>query len=184
MTALKLDTLGRIPVRSKVSLDAARRQTVLTLMEALVREQENDCPGALTAAGSLVSSVVCIISQGYFLADDARMQRADRYSRTMADCISYVDSHFTAALSMEDLCRAFGLSRSALSVLFPQYAGMTLKRYITKKRIDYALMLLHSTELSVQQIAAMAGYEDISTFYRNFTKYTGAAPSAYRTPEI
>lgn len=185
LTALKLDTLDseRIPIRSKVVLDIGRRQTLLGLMEALLREQESTCPDTLTAAGSLVSSVLCILAQGYFL-DDANRQRLQdmaQYARTMESCAAYIDAHFTQPLTLDGLARRFALSRSKFSLLFPQYTGLTLKRYIAQKRITYAQMLLQSTELSVQEIACMAGYEDFSTFYRNFAKITGVPPSTYRT---
>ena len=184
LTALKLETLEaeRIPIRTKVVLDTGRRQTLLGLMEALLREQESTCPPSLAAAGSLVAAVVCILSQGYFL-DDAnrhRLQDMAEYIKTMENCVSYIDTHFTQSLNLNDLARRFALSRSKFSLLFPQYTGTTLKRYIAKKRIDYAVTLTRTTTLSIQEIAAMVGYEDLSTFYRNFTKVTGAPPSAFR----
>ena len=79
-----------------------------------------------------------------------------------------------------ETAKKFGLSRSKFSLLFPQHTGTTFKRYLTKKRIDYAVTLIRSTELPIGQIAQMAGYSDLSTFYRNFTKVTGTAPSTYR----
>lgn len=179
MTAL---CLQKIPVRMRVSLDPARRQTVHSLMDALIREQDN-CPDlALTAAGSLVASVMCVLSQAY-ASDDANrepLQAAARYAEAINCCIAWIDGHFTQDLTLNDLCHRFALSRTQFSALFPRFAGTTLKRYIAQKRIGYAVVLLGSTDFSIQQIAEMSGYSDISTFYRNFTKITGVQPSAYR----
>ena len=66
-------------------------------------------------------------------------------------------------------------------LLFPRHTGTTFKRYLAQKRIGYAVTLLQSTDLPVRQIAAMVGYGDPSTFYRNFTKLTGRQPSDYRS---
>ena len=41
-------------------------------------------------------------------------------------------------------------------------------------------MLADTTELSFSEIADIVGYDDFSTFYRNFVKVTGLSPSAYR----
>lgn len=182
MTALKIETLEeqRIPIRMKVVLDNSRRQTLRSLMDALIREQESSCPPELTAAASLVASILCILSQGYFLDNQQQLQDVTRYNQSIADCISYIDTHFTQPLTMGELTKKFALSRSKFSLLFPQCTGMTLKRYIAQKRIDYALMLIQSTSLPIQEISEMCGYEDVSTFYRNFTKITGTQPSAYR----
>ena len=72
------------------------------------------------------------------------------------------------------------MSRSTFSLLFPQMAGMPLKRYITQKRIGEAALLAETTDLSFSEIASVVGYDDFSTFYRNFVKVTGLSPSAYR----
>ena len=182
MTALKLETLEseRIPIRMKVRLDMPRQQTMKGLMDALIREQESTCPQELTAAASLIASILCILSQGYFLGDTAQLQAVEAWSKAMAQCLAYLDTHFTEDLVLEETARKFGLSRSKFSLLFPQYTGMTFKRYLTQKRIDYAVTLIRSTELSIGQIAQMAGYSDLSTFYRNFTKVTGTVPTTYR----
>lgn len=182
MTALKLETMEaeRIPIRMKVTLDLPRQQTLKALMDALIREQESTSPQELTAAASLVAAILCILSQGYFLGDSAQLQEVTACSEAIEQCIRYIDAHFTKDLTLEETARKFGLSRSKFSVLFPQRTGTTFKRYLAKKRIDYAVTLIRSTELPIQQIAQMAGYSDLSTFYRNFTKVTGTAPTTYR----
>ena len=179
MTALFLQ---KIPVRMKVSLDAARRQTVHGLMDALIREQDSRTDPALTAAGSLVASVMCLLSQAYAMDDANRepLQAAAHYAEAMESCIAYIDAHFTQELTLGDLCHRFALSRTQFGILFPRFAGTTLKRYIAQKRIGYAVALLGSTDFPIQQMAEISGYGDISTFYRNFTKLTGTQPSAYR----
>ena len=185
MTALKMEAMAseRIPIRMKVQLDLPRQQTVKGLMDALIREQDNSCPPELTAAASLIAAILCILSQGYFLEDVTQLQAVEACSKAMEQCLRYLDAHFTQDLVLEETARKFGLSRSKFSLLFPQHTGMTFKRYLTQKRIDYAVTLIRSTELPVQQIAQMAGYSDLSTFYRNFTKVTGASPSTYRCPQ-
>lgn len=183
LTALKLETLEteRIPIRMKLQMDMARQQTLKALLEALTREQSSTCPPELTAADSLIAAILCVFSQGYFLGDTRQLQEVARYSHVMEQCLRYLDAHFTEELTLEDTARKFALSRSLFGLLFPRHTGTTFKRYLAQKRIGYAVTLLRSTGLSVRQIAAMCGYSDPSTFYRNFTKITGRQPSDYRT---
>jgi len=35
-------------------------------------------------------------------------------------------------------------------------------------------------EMPLREIATLVGYEDFSTFYRNFKKQTGKSPAEYR----
>ena len=183
LTALKLETLEteRIPIRMKLKMDLPRQQTLKALLEALTREQSSTCPPELTAADSLIAAILCIFSQGYFLGDTRQLQEVARYSHVMEQCLRYLDAHFTEELTLEETARRFALSRSLFGILFPRHTGSTFKRYLAQKRISYAVTLLQSTDLPVRQIAAMCGYADPSTFYRNFTKITDRQPSDYRT---
>ena len=185
MTALKLETIDaeRIPIRMKVTADLPRQQTLQALFDALIREQSSTSPQELTAAASLIAAIMCILSQCYFEGDSTQLQQVAAYSASMTQCLRYIDIHFTEDLSLEETARKFGLSRSGFGVLFPQHTGTTFKRYLAKRRIEYAVTLLRSTNLTVQQIAGMCGYRDLSTFYRNFTKITRTSPTLVRTPQ-
>lgn len=182
MTALKMETLSgqSMPIRMKVTLSPGQIQTIQSLMEALCREQETLCPEELSASGSLIAAILCVLSQGYFQENAQQLEDVTRYDCLLRECIAYIDAHFTQPLSLNDLTKRFALSRSRFSMLFPQYTGTTLKRYIAQKRIGYALTLLRTTSLSVQEISQLAGFSDTSTFYRNFTKVTGLHPSTFR----
>jgi AraC-like DNA-binding protein len=48
-------------------------------------------------------------------------------------------------------------------------------------RRDLALQLLAEGRLPVAEVAARLGFEDASTFYRAFRKWTGEAPGAWRS---
>lgn len=50
-------------------------------------------------------------------------------------------------------------------------------------RRDLALQLLAEGHLSVADIATRLGFEDASTFYRAFRKWTGCAPGAWRAAQ-
>ena len=46
------------------------------------------------------------------------------------------------------------------------------------------MQLIQRPELSVAEVAFMLGYGDPRTFYRNFRRWTGANPTAYRRAHI
>jgi AraC-like DNA-binding protein len=47
-------------------------------------------------------------------------------------------------------------------------------------RIRHACVLLHSTEMSIAEVAFEAGYGSYSTFIRVFQEQKGMSPTAYR----
>ena len=59
---------------------------------------------------------------------------------------------------------------------------MPLQKYVAQKRIKEAQFLLRSCpEKSISQIAGEVGYNDDSTFYRNFLRISGVSPLQYKT---
>ena len=82
---------------------------------------------------------------------------------------------------MEILAKRFGMSRSTFFNMFPQFTGLSLKQYITKKRILEAESLIRShPDMPLSEIASAVGYPEVSTFYRNFVRIVGVSPSSYK----
>lgn len=170
-------------VRLRVVLDEGQRTSVLSLLDCLLRQQESDCPAELSAAPSLISCVLYLLAQGYYRQPQNahRLDELTSYNSTLHQCTRYIDSHYKENISLTGLAKRFGLSRSAFCSVFPQFTGLSLRRYIAQKRILEAQMLIRSRpELSLGQIAAEVGYEDAATFYRNFLRVAGVSPSKYR----
>ena len=184
MTALKLDTIDEkhIDVQMKVVLNDSQRATMKALMESLMREELSTCPFELTAAASLIAAVMCILSQAYFRdnTEDSKLQKMSYYEEIMDNCLEYINERFTQSLTSDGLARQFAFSKSMFTILFQQYTGMTPKHYIMSKRMEYAEMLLSTTEFSINEVSIMVGYQYFSTFYRNFTRYFGLTPSEFR----
>ena len=84
------------------------------------------------------------------------------------------------APTLAALARALGLSAATLRRrLDAEGAAWGLLKDDVRR--DLALQLLAEGQLSVADIAARLGFEDASTFYRAFRKWTGCAPGAWRT---
>jgi len=96
-------------------------------------------------------------------------------------CIRYIDANYMQPLTPDLLARQFALSRSALMERFPKATGCPVKQYLHRRRIEQAKKLLQTGKLSVREVSKLVGYEDFSTFYRNFKKHTSQSPAHYRT---
>lgn len=170
-------------VRLQVILDENQRKLVRHLLDCLISQQQADYPKGLSAAPSIVESVLYLLAQSYYSKPNNTKLFAEKdgCSTVLRQCIAYVDGHYKERLTVDGLARQFGISRSAFCAVFPQLAGMPLRKYIAYKRIMEAQMLIRShPEWPLARVAAESGYEDQTTFYRNFLQVTGAAPSRYR----
>lgn len=90
-----------------------------------------------------------------------------------------------AALSVDDLASAVGLSRSQLHRrLVASADGESPGRMIRHTRLIRAAELLRDTDRPVSGIAASVGYEDPAHFTRGFKRRFGVTPSRYRADTL
>lgn len=175
--------LQRQSVRLRVFLDKEQRKLIRSLMDGLIHQQQADCPPELSAAPSIIASTLYILAQSYYQQPQNAPQLSEQagYNSILTRCMEYIDTHYKQPLSLSGLAKEFGMSRSTFCAVFPQFAGMTLRKYIAHKRIMEAQMRIRShPEQTLSQISMDVGYEDDSTFYRNFLQISGVSPSQYR----
>lgn len=170
-------------VRLRVSMDKNHRKLMENLLECLVYQQQTVCPTDLSSAPSLTAAIVYLLAQCYYQQphNTVELDALANYNSTLLQCVAYIDRHFREPISLDSLAKQFGLSRSSFCSVFPQFTGMPLQKYIAQKRIKEAQILMRThPEKSISRIATEIGYQDDSTFYRNFLRITGVSPSKYR----
>lgn len=93
--------------------------------------------------------------------------------------IRYLEENFTEQLSLEEIARRCALSKSCFSRQFRAITGTTFGSYLNRCRINRAMEYLRK-DYKITGIYGLCGYNDFSTFYRNFKKFTGLSPEQYR----
>lgn len=91
----------------------------------------------------------------------------------------FMESHYAQHISLEQLCRCAGLSRSALLRAFTAEKGITPYRYLENIRIGEARKLLEQG-LTPVEAALRTGFSDQSHFANYFRRFIGLAPGTYR----
>jgi AraC-like DNA-binding protein len=66
-------------------------------------------------------------------------------------------------------------------MLFRQVYGMSARQYRSLVKLKRAKTLLLDNEMSVQSVAERMGYSDTAHFSRQFKRWTGMSPIAYRS---
>lgn len=96
----------------------------------------------------------------------------------------YLNEHLAEELDSEKICRALSLSRTGLYYLARQTYGCGINEQITRMRIQKAMELLSTTQLSNAEISRLTGFSDYNYFYRVFRRQTGLTPRQYRTSMV
>ena len=109
----------------------------------------------------------------------AQQARGSENTGLIKDILIYLQQHYTGDISMQQLARHFGYSKSRFSHLFNEQLGCTLADYVNSLRCQHASQLLLETKQPVMDIALQVGFECVRTFYRAFKRYYGVTPSQY-----
>ena len=92
----------------------------------------------------------------------------------------YITAHLADELSVEQICKEFGISKTSLYLLSQEYFGTGITRYIRQRRMEKAMQLLEEKSMSVSDVAQAVGYMDASHFTRVFKQHTGCTPKKWR----
>lgn len=103
-----------------------------------------------------------------------------RSGQLVARIIQYIDANFSDDLYLERIASEMNLSSKYISKLFKEITGTNLTDFISIKRIHEAKIMLSSTSLKNDEIAARIGILSRATFFRLFKKYEGVTPQDYR----
>lgn len=101
-------------------------------------------------------------------------------SRHLLRAKDLVDGRYFEPLTVADLARAAGLSRSHFSREFTRAFGEPPHTYLLTRRLERAARLLRDTDRPVTEICLSVGWESLGSFSASFRRIYGVPPTAYR----
>jgi DNA-binding response OmpR family regulator len=144
---------GELAARIQVHLNLARRAS-----QAQAQAQAPDAP----AAGGPVAPEV-----------DPDTVVVNAVKRLIA-------ANLASLPGLAEIARSVGTYREKLSQVFREQTGMTVFAYIREARIRRGEELLKETDIDVQDIALLIGFNNAGNFATAFRERMGVTPSAYR----
>jgi two-component system response regulator YesN len=114
------------------------------------------------------------------LMEACRSQRGPSRRRSAEMARRYIDAHFQQDLTLHEVARVVNLSYSYLSRVFARETGTTFQDYLASARVTAAKDLLRGTDLRIEEISALVGYDDPSHFIRVFKARVGVTPGRFQ----
>jgi AraC-like DNA-binding protein len=98
--------------------------------------------------------------------------------------LEIINRSYQDGAPLSRIAQAAGVSRSHLCRVFKRVTGLSLKRFLTRRRLQAAKELLQEPGATIDQVARRVGYRDASHFDRVFRQWEGRTPSGYRRQVI
>ena len=105
--------------------------------------------------------------------------REDGVSR-LNNILEFVRENYQRKLTLAEAAEVCGLESQPFARFFQRMMNRTFIEYLTEYRIQIASQQLRQTREPVAAIAAMSGFSSLPLFHRQFKKYRGSTPLAYR----
>lgn len=101
-----------------------------------------------------------------------------RFSVEIQRCVNYINKHLHGKISLEELSKVTGYSKSYLSKTFKSQVGKNISEYILCKKVDEAKALLRSKS-NQNMIAYYLGFCSQTHFISCFKRECGMTPNQY-----
>ena len=112
--------------------------------------------------------------------DRINMSDSSQYGQHLVfTVLKYIETNYRSA-QLEEISRQLHMPAYSVSKIIKKYSGHTFKQLLQMKRLNQAAFLLSTTALPIEDIIALAGYDNTSYFHRIFKEYYHMTPRTYR----
>jgi two-component system response regulator YesN len=105
-----------------------------------------------------------------------KMDKQDYYVNS---AIEYINENYSRDISLRDASESIGITESYLSRLFRTRTTYSFLEYLRNQRLKKALEMMNNQGVSINEVARMTGFRDMSYFSGVFKKHIGVSPSRY-----
>lgn len=102
------------------------------------------------------------------------------HDEAIIDAQHWLQQNFSETVDFKAVALRLDMSQRSLNRRFSQATGLTPGQYLQQLRLHHGCELLRDSNLSIAEIAAEVGYQDLGYFSTQFRKQMSQAPSEYR----
>lgn len=101
------------------------------------------------------------------------------YNKVHREILYYINEHYTDTITLEQIASHFHMSPKYFSRYFINTFYTSFTEYILHLRLEHAITLLNTSELTITEIALQSGFSSCSYFNKRFKKAFGKSPKNY-----
>lgn len=145
-------------------------ENFIYLKDSMTENSEEDFKYILSA---IATDIVFLIKQ----YSNSTQKNAQGFLHPVCSQImNYINANYKSNITLNDIAEYVLLSASSVSHKFKEDFGISIKKYITEKRMNEIHICLQNGQ-KPQELSEEFGFSNYSTFYRSYYKHFGIPPS-------
>ena len=145
----------------------------------IVLEKNSEHPYREQILDSLMRTLLYSLASQLLSSPDEAME--NKYYSAMNELRMSILNTPHKKWTIEAMAELVHISPSYLQHLYRELFGVSCIQDVIQARLKSARFYLRTTEMSIQSIAELCGYENELHFMRQFKKFTNMTPSQYRS---
>ncbi len=103
-----------------------------------------------------------------------------KYIKGFIEVQKLMEANITKTKKVKDYAQWMGMSTKTLNNIIRNAVHKSAKEFVDEICIRQIKRLLKNTELSIKEIAYQSGFEEITNFYKYFSRHTDTTPEKFR----
>lgn len=166
----------------KLEKETASAEPLLQVLKELCSLPEDEIGHELHCA-ELVFRLWRLLLQ-YIHSDQSAVAHRtvnDSKEQRLKAIVSFVHAHYSEPITVEDMAKHVGISRTECFRCFQSVLQKTPVEYLTEYRLSMAAAMLVNTGRTVADIAEACGFQSASYFGKLFRAHYGKTPKEHRS---
>lgn len=131
-------------------------------------------------AKSILFSILVYLIRNYDCIDPEKVINSpSSITRSLKRTIHYINENLGNKLTLKEIADVAHMTPTYFSSVFKKFNGVSPWEYITIKRVEKAIEMLRTTNMTKLEIAERCGFSSSSNFYKAFVAITGKKPNDY-----
>lgn len=116
-----------------------------------------------------------ILAEILYLINKKEFSKHFTANMQIKSIIDFINANYTRKITLEEIAKNVFLSKYYICKIFKKHTGLTIKDYITKKRLANVSTLV-ADGANITNACINSGFGDYSTFYNAFLREKGNPP--------
>ncbi len=164
-------------IKPKITLpdeDVLRIQSIMNTIHDEFNLKKIACDDIIRAYTIVL---ICIFARAYYESSHIFPESKDS-KKFVLHCKEYIENNYFEDICLDNMVKLSAMSKSSFCTVFKQLTGQTFNKYLNICRIRKATEYIKAGH-KITAIYSFCGYNDFSTFYRNFKSIMGVTPKQY-----